>query len=166
MDQVEHALLHEELGVERRVERDRDPVRVRDRPALLADPLDEHLVTGQVATGDAKAAVHLLEVTRLERRAHRAELPSELGPEQGKVRLHAQLGRLDVTELDLLHAQLLADLVRVRLGERGALYHEPAQGLSQRKLRARARLPAQVDDAARLPHLREQLLVTLTGLWP
>ena len=33
-----------ELGVERRVERDREPVAVRDRPALAPDALDEHLV--------------------------------------------------------------------------------------------------------------------------
>ena len=127
------------------------PSRVRDRPALLADPLDEHLVRGEVVAGRAEAPVRLLELARLERRAHRAELLAELRPEHGQVRLHAELGRLDVAELDLLHAQLLADLVHMPLRERRALDDEPAQRLAQRKLRARARLAAEIDDTPRLP---------------
>ena len=46
----------------------------------------------------------LLELTRLERCADGAELLPELRPQDGKIRLDAQLGCLHLAELDLLHA--------------------------------------------------------------
>ena len=77
------------------------------------------------------AARQLLELAGRERGPHRAELLAELGAERRQVRLHVQLGRLDATELDLLDAQLVAELVRVRLRERRALDDEAAQRLAQ-----------------------------------
>ena len=109
--------LEQQLVVERRVERDGDAVLGRDRPAVAADPLDEHLVRLEhVAVDLEAAAAELLELPALQRLAHLAQLRAELRPEHGQVRLHAQLRRLDVAELDLLHAQLLGDLVGVALG--------------------------------------------------
>ena len=105
MDQVVDAALELELRVEGRVERDRDSLVRRDRPALLAGALDEHLVGAEVVAEDAEAAaLELLELARRESGADGAELLAELGAEHGKMRLHVQLGRLDVAELDLLHA--------------------------------------------------------------
>ena len=72
-------------------------------------------------------SVELLELARGERGPDRAELLAELRAEHRQVRLHVQLGRLDVAELDLLHAQLVAQLVRVTRGERRALDDEPTQ---------------------------------------
>ena len=78
-----------------------------DRPALLAGPLDEHLVRAELVPGGPEpAAAELLELARLQRGPHRAELLAELRAEHGQVRLDAQLG-VDVAELDLLHPQLL-----------------------------------------------------------
>ena len=60
-----------ELVVEREIERDGDAVRRRDRPALLAVALDEHLVRAELVAGDAEpAAGELLELARLERGPH------------------------------------------------------------------------------------------------
>ena len=121
VDQLVDAALERQLVVDRGVERDGDAVVAGDRPALLAGPLDEHLVRAELVPGGAEAAAaELLELARLERGPHRAELLAELRPEHGQVRLDAQL-RVDVPELDLLHAQLLGDLVGVRGGERRAL---------------------------------------------
>ena len=47
------------------------------------------------------------------RGANRAELLAELRPEHREIRLHAKLGRVHRSELDLLDAELLRDLVRV-----------------------------------------------------
>ena len=115
----------------RGVERDGDARVAGDGPAVLAGPLDEHLVRLELVAGGAKAAaLELLERARLQRGAHRAELLAELRPEHRQVRLDAQLG-IDRAELDLLHAQLLGDLVGVRGGERRALDDDPAQRLAQ-----------------------------------
>ena len=82
--------------------------------------------------GRAEAAARqLLEVTGRERRAHGAQLLAELRAEHRQVRLHVQLRRLDAAELDLLDAQLVAELVRMRLGERRAFDDEAAQRLAQ-----------------------------------
>ena len=62
-----------ELVVEPEVERDRDAVARRDRPALAPAALDEHLVRLELVPGDPEAAVgQLLELARL--RAPRARL--------------------------------------------------------------------------------------------
>ena len=107
-DQVVDAALELELGVERRVERDRDAVRRRDRPALAAAALDEHLVRLELVAGGAEAAAaELLELARLQRLLHGAQLLAEPRPEHRQVRLHAQLG-VDAVERDVLHAHLVA----------------------------------------------------------
>ena len=109
-----------------------------DRPALLAGALDEHLVGGELVAEDAEAAaLELLELARGERGPHRAELLAELRAEHRQMRLHVQLRRLDVAELDLLHAQLLAQLVGVARRERRALDDEPPQRLAQLQPRGR-----------------------------
>ena len=97
---------------------------------------------------DAEAAVgQLLELARFERGPHRAELLAELRPEHRQVRLHPQLGRLHLAELDLLDAQLVADLVDMPAHQRRPLDDEPAQRLPQLEPGRGPRLPAEVDDA-------------------
>ena len=94
------------------------PVVARDRPALTADALDEHLVGLEHVPVDLEpAAVELLELAARELLAHLAEPRAELRAEHRQVRLHAQLRRLDLAELDLLDAQLVGDLVGVRRSE-------------------------------------------------
>ena len=61
------------------------------------------------------------------------------------MRLDAQLG-IDVPELDLLHPQLLRDLVGVRRGERRPLDDDAAQRLAELQSRGRARLVPERDD--------------------
>ncbi len=142
-------------------------VRRCDRPAVLALPLDEHLVAREVVTGDADAAVgELLEVAGLERRAHGTELLAELRPEQREVRLHAELARLDVPERDLADAELVRDLAGMALGERRALDDERAERLPQLHARGRTRLAPELDDAPQLGDLGEQRRVRLGGLRP
>ena len=115
VDAVEQPPLEQQLVVERRVERDGDAVLARDRPALAADALDEHLVgLEHVAVDLEAAAVELLELAALQPLAHVAQRRAELRPEHRQVRLDAQLRRLDLAELDLLDAQLVGDLVGVR----------------------------------------------------
>ena len=112
---VEQARLEHQLVVERRLERDRDAAVARDRPALAADVLDEHLLGLEHVPVDLEpAAVELLELAARELLADRAEPRAELRPEHRQVRLHAQLRRLDLSEHDLLDAKLVGDLVRVR----------------------------------------------------
>src|SRR5919201_6671896 len=75
VDQVAGAALQLELLVQGEVERDREAVLAGDGPAFLAVTLDQHLVGAEVVAVDAEPSVaQLLEVTRLERRSHRAEL--------------------------------------------------------------------------------------------
>ena len=157
MDQLVDASLEHERLVDRGLERDRDAgVGSGDGPTVLAGPLDEHLVGAELVPGGAEAPVaELLELARLKRRAHRAELLAELRPEDGQVRLHAQL-RVDVPELDLLHPQLLGDLVGVGGGEGRTLDDDPAQRLPQLEARRGARLVAERDDASQLGDLGEQ----------
>ena len=131
MDEVEHPALELELGVERGVERHGDSVVGRDRPALEPSPLHEHLVRVELMTGDAEAAAsELLELPRLERSSHRAELLAELRAEHGQVRLHASSVDVDVAELDVLDAQLLRDLVHVRVASVVPLHDDPPQRLA------------------------------------
>ena len=82
------------------------------------------------------------------------------------MRLHVQLGRVDVAELDLLHAQLLAQLLRVTLGERRTLDDEPPQRLAELQPRGRTGLMAEPDDAAQLGDLVEQRRRRRRGLRP
>ena len=83
-------------------------------PALAAAALDEHLVRLELVAGGAEAAAaELLELARLQRLLHRAQLLAEPRPEHRQVRLHAQL-RIDAVEHDVLDAHLVGDLVRVR----------------------------------------------------
>ncbi len=71
-----------------------------DRPAVAAAALDDHLVRLEVVAGGAEpAAAELLELARLERLLHGAEVLPELRPEHRQVRLHAQLG-VDLVERD------------------------------------------------------------------
>ncbi len=135
--------LEQQLVVERRVERDREPGVARDRPAVAPDALDEHLVRLEHVTVDLEpAAVELLELAALQPLAHVAKRGAELRPEHRQVRLHAQLGRLDLAELDLLDAQLVGDLVGVPVRDvRRARDDEAPQRLAQLELRRR-RAPA------------------------
>ena len=102
--------------IERRVERDRDRVVLGQRPALAARgarraprparasrPSTRKRPPSSSSNSPASSAA----------RTARSSLPS-FGPEHREVRLHAHLGRLDRAEHDLLHAQLVRDLVRVR----------------------------------------------------
>ena len=87
-----------EVVVEVEVERDREAVRGCDGPAILAVPLDEHLLARQVVAGNANPTLRkLLEVAALKRRANGAELLPELRAEEREVRLDAKLARFDVT---------------------------------------------------------------------
>ena len=112
------------------------------------------------------AAVRLLELARGERGADCAELLAELRAEHRQVRLHVELRRLDIAELDLLDAQLLAQLVDVPGCERRALDDEPAERLPRLQLRGRASLVAEPDDPAHLGDLGEQVVVRGRSLRP
>src|SRR5262249_17312974 len=102
-DQVVAARLESELVVEADVERDGDGAVRRDRPALFADPLDEHLLRLEhVAVHLEPSVLELLEPALRERRPDLRERRAELRPEHTQVRLHAQLRRLDLPEQDLL----------------------------------------------------------------
>ena len=105
VDEVVDAPRAHELVVEVEVERDGDAVGRGHCPPLLAVPLDEHLVARELVAGHADASVRkLLELARLERGSHRAELLAELRPEDRQVRLDAKLARLDLSEGDVTHA--------------------------------------------------------------
>ena len=82
------------------------------------------------------------------------------------MRLHVQLGRVDVAELDLLDPQLLAQLLRVALGERRALDDEAPQRLAELQLGGRAGLMAEPDDAPQLGDLVQERLIGRAGLGP
>ena len=99
-------------------------------------------------------------------RGRAASAGAELRPEQRQVRLDAQLGGLDLAELDLLDAQLVGDLVGVRRRARRAGDDQPAQRLAELQPRARARLAAELDDRAHLGDLGEQRPVGLGDLGP
>ena len=78
---------------------------------------------------DAETAVRqLLELARRKRLAHGAELFAELRAELRQVRLHPELDRLDRSKLDLLHPQLVRDLLDMAVEAR-ALDDEPPQRL-------------------------------------
>src|SRR4051794_4465249 len=78
--------------------------------------LDEHLLWFEhVVVHTEASAVERLEAAILQRRAHLAEGRTELRPEHAEVRLHAQVARVDIAELDVFDAQLLGDLTCVRL---------------------------------------------------
>src|SRR5919206_2753156 len=114
VDELPHAAFELERGIEREVERDGEAVLAGDRPALLASTLDQNLVGAELASVDAEAAaLELLELPRLEGRAHRAQLLAELWAEHRQVRLDPQLAGLDRAELHPLHAELVGDLVRM-----------------------------------------------------
>src|SRR5262249_36855154 len=119
-----------------------------------------------VSVDPQAATLELLELAGLELRAHRPELLAELRAKEREVRLHAELRRLDRPELDLLDAQLVADLPRVRLGGGRALHDEPAQRLAQLDPGLRARLAPELDHATNLRHLLEQRPVGRRALGP
>src|SRR5581483_7841626 len=103
----------------------------RDREALAAEALDEHLVRAELVAGGAEApARKLLEVARLQRLLNGRQLLAEPRPEHGEIRLHAQLG-FDGAQLDLLDVDLVRDLVG--MARRRTLDDEPAQRLAQRQ---------------------------------
>src|SRR5262249_53123396 len=109
---------------------DRDRIVGSERPSLARTALDEHLVgTELVPVHTHASALEVLELPRVERRPHGAELLAELRPKHGKVWLDAHLHRLDRGELDLLAAQLLSNLVGVALREAGALHDEAPKRL-------------------------------------
>src|SRR5581483_2282687 len=102
-----------EVLVELEVEPDGDPLRVG--PAALLRALDEQLVRPELLPGRPDAPLpQLLELVRLERRPHLAEPRPELRAEHGEVRLVGEADGRAVEEHDLLHAQLLLDLLEVR----------------------------------------------------
>src|SRR4051812_1315510 len=167
VDQVADAALELELRVQGQVERDGEAVLARDGPAFLAAALDEHFLRRQLVAVDTEAPfAELLELPRLERGPDRAELLSELRAQHREVRLHSQLARVDLAELDTLHAQLLGDLGGVVGDGIGALDDETAQRLTELDPRLRARLAAELDHTADLGHLGEQRLVGLRELRP
>ena len=130
------------------------------QPSLLR-PLDEQLVRLELLAGGADPAVaELLELARLQRRPHVAQARAELRPEHAQVRLVAEADGRPVEELDLLDAQLLLDLVERAPAAASAPRTTPgaAAGAASRPPR-RARLPAELDDAAHLGDLGEEPLV-------
>src|SRR5204862_614078 len=162
VNQVANAAFERELGVERQVERDRQAVLAGYCPAFLAAALDEDFVRAELVAVHAEAAaVELFDLAGLERPADGAELLAELRPEHRQVRLHAQLARVDLPELDLLDAQLLGDLVHMGGHAVGALHDEATQRLPELDPRLRARLPAELDDPPHRANFVEQRLVGL-----
>src|SRR5207249_5717173 len=122
-----------------------------DRPAFLAAALDDHLVRAELVPVDAEAAaVELFEASGLERGTNGGEFLAELRAEDRQVRLHAQLARVDGAELDVLDAQLLCDLARVRRGRVGALDDQAPQRLAELDPRLGASMTAELDHAAYL----------------
>src|SRR5205823_11719207 len=122
-----------------------------DGPAFLAASLDEDLIRLEISPVHAEAAAfELFELTGLERGADGPELLAELRAEHGQVRLHAQLARVDDAELDVLDADLLGNLVRVRRHTVRALDDEAAQRLAELDARQRAGLATELDHAANL----------------
>ncbi len=167
MDQVVDTTAAHELVVEVQVESDRDAVGGSNRPALLAVALDQHLLRGELVSGNAERAVReLLEVAGLERRPDCPELPPELRPEQRQVRLDAQLARVDLAERNLANTELVGDLVRMGRRTCGALHDQGAKRLAELHARARPRLATELDHAPQLVDLREQLGVRVGGLGP
>src|SRR5581483_12522287 len=115
-----------ELLVEHSVHRDHQAIHFCDGPARPRAPLDEHLVGPELVLTNADApARQRLELARGERGANRAELLSELRAEHRQVGLDPHVGRLYLAELDLLDAQLVADLIGVARSAAHALRDEP-----------------------------------------
>src|SRR5262249_48561725 len=138
-DEVVRAALELELRIERRVELDGDALRGRDRGALAAATLDEHLVRAELVPRGAEPSVaELLEVARLQCLLHLAQRGTEARPEHREIRLHAQL-RVDGPELDRLDAHLVGDLIRMRRRAVRTLDDETPQRLAQLEPRRRAR---------------------------
>ena len=117
VDQLVDAALARELVVERGVERDRDAVLGRDRPALLAR-------RARRAPRRARARARRRGSAR--RRAPRTRRPASaartapssfpsFGPSTGRFGL-TRSSASTCPKLDLLHAQLVGDLVGVRRG--------------------------------------------------
>src|SRR5712691_5621528 len=167
MDQFVHAALPAKLVVELRRDRDGQRVVFGERPSFTRTALDEHLVGRELAPVHSNpTACELLELAGLQRCADRAQLLTELRPEHREIRFHAELDRLDRTELDFLDAELLRDLAGVALRRAGALLDEPTEWLAQLEPRVAASLTAELDDAAHLRDLGEQTIIRLTHLGP
>jgi hypothetical protein len=92
------------------------------------------------------AVTELLEVARLERRPHRGQVAAEPRAEHRKIRLVAESKRRLVEQLDLLHAELLDQLVEVPLRRRRAEHADAAQGLAKLHAGLGASLAAELDD--------------------
>src|SRR5262249_12312641 len=90
---------------------------------------------------------------------------AELRAEHGQVRLDAQLDRLDRSELDVLHAQLVRDLVDMTVEAR-AFDDEPAQRLPQLDTRGRTRLTAELHDPPHDGDLAEETPIRVGDLRP
>ena len=114
----------------------------RDRPALAAAALDEHLVRARARGRPTRKRPPSSSSNSpaCERLLHRAQLLAEPRPEHRQVRLHAQLGASTRPKRDVLHAHLVGDLVGVRCRAARALDDEPPQRLAQLEPRRRARL--------------------------
>ena len=89
-------------------------------------------------------------------------MPS-FGPRTAQVRLDPELARLDLAERHVAHAELVRDLVGVALRPRRALDDERAQRLAQLDARGRTSLPPELDHAAELRDLGEELDVGLAA---
>ena len=139
-----------QLVVERRVERDRDAVVARDRPAVEADALDEHLVRLEhVAVDLEAAAVELLELAALRAaRARRGAPAPSFGPSTGRFGFTAAPTPATSPNSTSLtrSSSAISSACAVRDGRR-ARDDEAPQRLAQLEPRRRARLAAELDDA-------------------
>src|SRR5438093_6694042 len=113
-----------------------------------SDVCSSDLFEELVSVDSEGAVLELFEPPGLERRADRAELLPELRPQHRQVRLHSQLARVDLSELDVLDAQLFRDLARVKSDGVGALDDESPQRLAQLDPGLRAGLAAELDHPA------------------
>src|SRR5918996_2271387 len=158
VDEVEHAPLELELGIDRRIDPDREALRVRPARLLLA--LDDELVRLELVARRAYAStLERLEVACLEGLLDVAQRPAELRAEQPQVRLVVEAHGGLIEDLDLLHAELLLQLLHVLAGVARAVDGEAAERLAQPQARFRPRLPPELDDLSELGDLREQPLV-------
>ena len=93
-----------------------------------------------------------------------SSLPS-FGPSLGRFGFTRSSTASTVAELDLLHAQLVRDLLDMAVEAR-ALDDEPAQRLPQLDARGRARLPPELDDTPHRGDLVEKGPIRLRDLGP
>jgi hypothetical protein len=129
--------------------------------------LDEHFVRAEIMAGHPEAAVaELLEFSRLERLSELADPSAEAGAKHREVGADPELGGVDRTECDFLHAKLICDLACVSRCAIRPFNHQAPQRLTIPAARGGARLPGEGHDTADCGHVVDYLVVRLLELWP